>query len=837
MRMVTRSLGPVEFLNEVVYPALFERLDEAFPAFGWRRSARGWTATNRETTKTLPGEPRPERVVCNQPFGFLVHGGRPTSWTAYVNGGTTPTGRDFVEVVRTLADLAGVDASVLDRELTPEQAAAHERRERGQALLETFLSQAGDALHEPDGRDAVDYLAGRGFPNEPDGLAELGFGLYSTAAEVEAQLVDAGFTADEVAGSGLLRDGRWAGRLVLPWRDRRGRVGTVAARDLTGTADEGAKYLYLAGHSKPEAFGLDVALRPAAGGRDHLVLVEGLLDVVALQRAGFANVAALGGAGNLLAADRWAALAGFKVRRVTLVLDNDEAGRQGTVKALDGALEAKAAPEVWVVDPAELGDAKDPDELVRREGLEAFRAVLDQRVSGNLYRTRLLLEDVTPTSPDHERREAVEKFLDLDRRLRGPRVKLDREDALRLVAERTGYTVEVLAAQAEDHRERRRREDAEETLRQKLREAQDALAADEVDPVAVAATLTGALAEVQARAQDEPPAFSVDRLLEVSKVVPEGKRTGWAALDREDIYFNAGELTLLAARTGHAKTAVAVNLLTGWLRDPTADPDELLVLYSAEEAEVAVFRRLVALLTAAYEDPDGRWTVKEVRAKLQGGEPPNHGTWPLQAGLASALDRLRSWEGRLLVVYAGGWAVDQLVAHAKTVAARRSVGAVVVDYLQRVAPPAGFDKGRRRDEEVSAIARALKALAVAVEVPVVTGAQVNREAVKDAKKVPKGDYGDEMVQKAIRSRRPQLHHLREGGSEQEADLVLGLLNYRADYEEDDEGERRDDVGRVPEATRLDIGALKNRYGAVGRWAGLALEARYGLVRDPERGEV
>ena len=78
----------------------------------------------------------------------------------------------------------------------------------------------------------------------------------------------------------------------------------------------------------------------------------------------------------------------------------------------------------------------------------------------------------------------------------------------------------------------------------------------------------------------------------------------------------------------------------------------------------------------------------------------------------------------------------------------------------------------------------------------------------------------------LRARRPQLHHLREGGSEQEADLVLGLMNYRADYEQ-----KEDHAGGVPDVTRLEVGLLKARYGEAGKRAALAFEGRYHLLRD------
>jgi len=106
----------VDYYTDVVLPALAERLDVAFPEFGWRRDARGWVATNEETTHRTLGV-RAERVVAHGPAprGFLVHGGEAMLWTAYANGGEVPRGAEFLRVVNELAERAGVDPSPLDR--------------------------------------------------------------------------------------------------------------------------------------------------------------------------------------------------------------------------------------------------------------------------------------------------------------------------------------------------------------------------------------------------------------------------------------------------------------------------------------------------------------------------------------------------------------------------------------------------------------------------------------------------------------------------------------------------------------------------------------------------
>src|SRR5919108_4897302 len=130
----TGSVRVTDFYMEVVLPVLADTLDQAFPEFAWRRDTRGWIATNEEHTHARLGV-RAERVVAHGPAprGFLVHGGEPMLWTAYVNGGTVPRGADFVRVVRVLAERAGVDPSPLERSRP---------RDRRADLLETFFEGA-----------------------------------------------------------------------------------------------------------------------------------------------------------------------------------------------------------------------------------------------------------------------------------------------------------------------------------------------------------------------------------------------------------------------------------------------------------------------------------------------------------------------------------------------------------------------------------------------------------------------------------------------------------------------------------------------------------------------
>ena len=750
------------------------------------------------------------------------------SVAAYINGGETPYGQAFVEAAKKLAALAGVPFPA--RERTEDELREDGEENRKAELLEKFLDLANATLTADGGAEARRYLKGRGLLADPG----RGIGLYPTRAEVRDFLAAKGFSAEEIDASGVTLDGRWEGRLIIPWRDRWGRLSTFAARDLGGGSEP--KYIYLKGTSKASlvAFGLDVALRGKQS--DPLVLVEGLLDVINLQDRGFTHVAAIGGPGGEFAPDRWERLAAFGVSRVVLALDNDLRadgtwpGLEGTYRALKNVSEAIRkggnVPAVDVLHPSCLGQYKDPDALVAKEGADAFRALVEKRVPAALFEARHILGNVTPESPAYERQDKAAELAAFADTIRGSRSSLYVEDLLRLASERTGYTTAAIADVAQRHEERRLQEDRERRLGESLRQAVADMSNGK-DLRDVARNLKTTLSAVEAKVHDTPLPFTVDRLEEESKETPSGKSSGWKALDDQEIYFNPGELAIVGARTGHGKTSALVGLLMNWLQATRGE--ELIVLYSAEEPEVRIYHRLLALLTVCNNDG---WTVSEVRDYLRGG-PLSRGAdyqWRAKDRLDKARDILRGLEAGLLIVHRPAWTVEEIDAHARRLAVNRKLGAVLVDYLQRIPAPAG---GRydRRDIEVSTVARYLKALAVDLSIPVVAGCQINRESVPLGyrEKLSKAE-SYEAARETIKGARPLLSHLREGGAEQEADLVLGLLNYAADFQSDAEEET---TRAVPEVTRLEVGSLKHRGGVPGRWTSLAYYGRSNYIRDPE----
>lgn len=433
MSEANAQTGIIDFYTDVVLPALADRLDSAFPEFGWRRDTRGWVATNEETTHRVLGV-RAERVVAHGPAprGFLVHGGEPTLWTAYLNGGHPPRGLDFVRTVRALAERAGVDTTQLERERP---------RDRRADLLDDFFALTQHELTGPRGGAAREYLASRGIPAE--GIESSGLGLVPEPARTRTVLRRRGYGSDEIAAANVLADGRWPGRVCGAWRHRHGRIATIWSRASAPVDDPAAKYLYLrgAGRTGLQPYGASGVLGRSLLERRELVLVEGLLDVHHFRARGVFNVVALGGTSTRSSA--FEALAGLGVSTVTVCLDRDRPGRAATARIVDRAAAAARSPAILVLDANHLAPSKDPDEFLREHGPDAWLKLLGTRECGIAWRAVELLESVMPDSNAPARRAALSRAGAWLGRLPA-RLAVEQEDAVRMVAERCGYSPEAV---------------------------------------------------------------------------------------------------------------------------------------------------------------------------------------------------------------------------------------------------------------------------------------------------------------------------------------------------------------------------------------------------------
>ncbi|HYE29087.1 MAG TPA: DNA primase [Allosphingosinicella sp.] len=298
-------------------------------------------------------------------FGCSAHGDA-IRWL------TDARGLPFMDAVKELADAAGMEVPAPDPR-------ARERADAAACLFEVMAAAQKwfeEQLGGLEGAAARAYLERRGiaegtrhrfgFGFAPDSRGKLRTALKPFGND---RLVEAGLL---VAAEGEREPyDRFRGRLMFPIRDRRGRVIAFSARIL-GAGEP--KYL-----NSPDTplfdkgrtlFNIDKA---AAASREagRVIVVEGQMDVIALDQAGLGEaVAPLGTA----LTDAQLGLLWRLSPTPLLCFDGDSAGQKAAVRAL-----LRALPHVgpgrslgFVTLPA----GQDPDDLVRAEGREGMEALL-----------------------------------------------------------------------------------------------------------------------------------------------------------------------------------------------------------------------------------------------------------------------------------------------------------------------------------------------------------------------------------------------------------------------------------------------------------------------------
>jgi DNA primase len=343
---------------------------------------------------------------------------------------------DFVGAIEWLADRFGVRLEY--EETSPEQDRLRKRRERLFLLLDRAAVFYERHLWESEaGAFARDYLAGRGLGEEI--CREFRLGLAPGGAALTRGASEQGFTADELAGAGLTnRRGNdyFSRRLLFPLADARGRVRGFQARQLYEDDPLRAKYV-----NSPEGdlfrkgdllYGLDLA-KAAIAKQNRALVVEGNPDAIALRQAGFEP--AVAAMGTALTERQLGELKNL-TRNLFLCFDADAAGQDATIRGMQLAIERGFVIKVVSLPPG-TDPADDPSGFEERLGAaEGFLP----------YRVRV---EVERTLPDRER--AFERI----REILAPFPESpERQDAIRLAADRLGLPAELQAGLAPAARSR-----------------------------------------------------------------------------------------------------------------------------------------------------------------------------------------------------------------------------------------------------------------------------------------------------------------------------------------------------------------------------------------------
>ena len=305
---------------------------------------------------------------------------------------TDARGLPFMDAVKELAGKAGLEVPAPDPQ-------ARERSERTSTLTDVMASCQkwfAEQLAGIEGAEAREYLKNRGIGPAtvarfgiglaPEGRNKLKTGLSSLG---EDKLVETGMLVKNDEGETY---DRFRGRIMIPIRDARGRVIAFGGRIL-GAGEP--KYL-----NSPDTplfdkgrtlYNLDLA-SPATRSAKRLIVVEGYMDVIALDRAGIAEAVAPNGT----------AVTEHQLERMwrldpnpILCFDGDSAGQKAAIRAATRAL-PHLGPE-RTLRFVELPAGQDPDDVVNNGGREALEALFaePEPLVDRLWRHELQAQPLT----------------------------------------------------------------------------------------------------------------------------------------------------------------------------------------------------------------------------------------------------------------------------------------------------------------------------------------------------------------------------------------------------------------------------------------------------------
>ena len=269
-------------------------------------------------------------------------------------------------------------------------------------------------------------------------------------------------------------------------------------------------------------------------------------------------------------------------------------------------------------------------------------------------------------------------------------------------------------------------------------------------------------------------------LLAKTKKIVTGLETGIYDLDRITTGLQPGEMIILAARPGMGKTALALNIASYAARTTK----KAIAIFNLEMPADMLVNRMISSIGRidAYKLQTGNMAERDWQRYNEAVSELSDTNIFIETDTSSTISEIRAKCRRLA-------------------SSKEGLGLVVIDYLQLV--NSGSKRVESRQVEVSEISRALKTMALELQVPVIALSQLSRTAEKRE------------------DNQPMLADLRESGSlEQDADIVM-FINRKDYYDKKDQSativpaeliiakHRKGSLGTVDLMFELNIGSFKS----------------------------
>ena len=215
-------------------------------------------------------------------------------------------------------------------------------------------------------------------------------------------------------------------------------------------------------------------------------------------------------------------------------------------------------------------------------------------------------------------------------------------------------------------------------------------------------------------------------------------KTGFTKLDNITGGLQKSDLVILAARPGHGKTALALNIATNIVLHEEVP----VAFFSLEMSKMQLMKRIISSHNKTSSNDiinkkittDNKWNAMKQRMDVI-AEKNNFHIYDSSSSISTVFDmrviarKLKEKDGN-----------------------KKEIGLIIIDYLQLMETAENLET---REREIALISRSLKKLAVEFGIPIIALSQLNRKVEERGEK------------------NPILSDLRESGAiEQDADLIL-----------------------------------------------------------------
>ncbi len=725
-----------DWIKYELYPTLFESIDTALPEHNFKRYSGGWRSKTY-----LNGSPHKNRadktVVTKKAPGYILEqGGETLSLVDYV---MKRDGVEFIQAVKTLADVVGLQLP--KGEFNQE---SYQRYKDQATLLEDCNSYFIYCLENSTGADEVRaYLSSRGYSDEDVKAMELGYipdqdklfkyllnkGYSQSLIDTSLQTTREGEIKPLSKGIGSTH------RLTIPYRSG----GSVKGFKFRTVGDATPKYLNSTGLDRLGGF---FNLSGIKGDKD-VVIVEGELDSLSATARGVENVVATGG--SSIASDQVKDAIRRGAKSFTLCLDTEPGKEEETAKRITSAIEVilgEGVNRVYIVTLPDLGGGKtDPDRIIKESGVDSFKQAIREALPyyeynlqetlnkyGKIEKERglqpkdidRLLDEVVETAsqiPDATDRDRYKKLFTSLEAIKGLGIS---EESLSITVDRLTSTRDK-EAQAKE-------------LKKLLSEATQLQDKGETDKALE--LLDSKVKEVKLK--DKKTSFN--KLLEIPTEEDiklhfsqhsESLRSGFY-INKEELLLPSGGLTGIAGATGHGKTDFLINLT---LNSVLNYPDKEFYFFTYEMSQEAILVRFLnSYLDIDLENYSNQRAIKTY-FKTGSTQYIKEGAREFFTAKVKEFFKDIIGSGRLRVKGID-YTAPELNLALSELSKKTNVGGFFIDYFQLLKLPKEGYKNYSRQEELKVICQDLNETAKQLQLPIILGAQFNREVTTPFKLHP-----------------------------------------------------------------------------------------------------